>query len=205
MRVARGITWSSVLWPRISGHWRTKAPHHVCFCCRFPLLSSRGLCLGTREASWDMFTSSSIIWRKSTCERKGLWVFKHHLPSPPHLPLRNFLLSCPLCGLYWSVQSTDCRRRAPPSQLPPGPEADLAIACLESLSLVLVRVTHKVQLFSCNSGSSSGAAFLVFGEEMRRAPCFPYTFLLPANTVDRYPPHLYLYFWKQTTLDLSSC
>ena len=154
------------------------------------------LFLGTREASWDMFTSSSIIWRKSTCERKGLWVFKHHLPSPPHLPLRDFLLSRPLRGLHWAVQSADCRRRAPPSQLPPGPE---------SLSTVLVRVTHKVQLFSCNSRSSSGAAFLVFGEGMRRAPCFPYTFLLPANTVDWYPSHLYLYFWKQTTLDLSSC
>ena len=112
------------------------------------------LCLGTWEASWDMFTSSSIIWRKSTCERKGLWVFKHHLPSPPHLPLRNFLLSRPLCGLYWAVQSMDCCRRAPPSQLPPGPEAELAIACLwRAWAQCLLESLTKSSCFPATAGA----------------------------------------------------
>lgn len=72
-------------------------------------------------------TSSGIIWRKSTQERKGLWVFKHHLPSPPHLPLHYFLLHHPLCGLYRAVQSTNGHRKPPPVELPYGSEADLTV------------------------------------------------------------------------------
>lgn len=193
-----------VVFSALASYFRTletKAPYHVCFCCHFPLLSSWGLCLGTREASWNMLTSSGVIWRKSTCERKGLCI-KHHLPSPLHSPLCNFLLSRPLCGLCWAVQPTGCHRRAPPSKLPFGPEADLAIACLWRAWAQCLLESHKNQLFPCNSRSSSGAAFLVFGEGMRRAPSFPYTFLLPANTVDWYPASS-LPVLLET--DLSSC
>lgn len=183
----------------------TKGPHHVCFCCHFPLLSSRGLCLGTREASWNMFTSSGVIWRKSTCERKGLRI-KRHLPSPLHSPLRNFLLSCPLCGLCWALQPPDCHRRAPPGKLSSGPEADLAVDCLwRAWAQCLLESLTKTSCFPATAGAVLvlPSWYLVKGWEGLHPVHTLFFYMQTWETGIR--PHLYLYFWKQTTLDLSSC
>lgn len=56
----------------------TKAPHHICFCCHFPLLSSRGLCLGTRETS--QICSSHLVSFEERAQCNQRTATEGHLP-----------------------------------------------------------------------------------------------------------------------------